>query len=302
VITDVPGVLVGHWTDREGITGCTVILPPDGTIGAADVRGGAPGTLGTDALHPGMLVHGIHAIVLTGGSAFGLATVDGVMRGLEERGVGLDSGPTKVPIVAGAVLFDLGVGDAGARPGADAGYQACAIASDGEVAEGSVGAGTGATVAKLPDPRFGMKGGLGTASERDGDLVVGAIAAANSLGRIVEEDGSTIASNREPDAEPSLWSIANTTLVCVVTNARLSKEGAWRLSLAAHDGIATAVRPAHTHWDGDVAFALATGEIEPAWAKLPEMTASAVASAIRRGVRLAEGVPGYPAVSEVEEP
>ena len=300
MITEVPGVKIGHWTDGEGLTGCTVVLCPEGSVAAADVRGGAPGTLGTDALQPGTLAHGVDAVLLTGGSGFGLAAAAGVSRWLEERGIGFDTGIAKVPIVVGAVLFDLGCGDPDARPNAESGYAACEAATDGPVAIGSIGAGTGATVAKLPDPRSGMKGGLGTASVRYGDLVVGAVAAANSLGRIVAADGSAIASNRaEPGAEPVMWPIGNTTLVCVATNARLTQSTALRLAYAAHDGIAHAVRPAHTHWDGDVAFALGTGTVEPDWVRLPEMAADAVAEAIRGGVRAADGVPGYPAAGEV---
>jgi L-aminopeptidase/D-esterase-like protein len=300
VITDIEGVRVGHWTDPIGHTGCTVILCPDGSVAAADVRGGAPGTLGTDSLQPGTLIPGAHAFLLTGGSAFGLAAANGVLRWLEEHDVGFETGLARVPIVAGAVLFDLGAGDPGARPSADSGYAACERATDGVVEEGSVGAGTGATVGKLPDPGSGMKGGFGTASERHGDLVVGAVAAVNSLGRIVDADGTPIAWNRgDPDAEAAMWPIENTTLVCVGTNARLTRESALRLAYAAHDGIALAVRPAHTHWDGDVAFAFGTGSIEPDWVRLPEMASNAVAEAIRRGVRAATGVPGYPAAAEV---
>lgn len=300
MITDIPGVRVGHWSDPVGLTGCTVILCPEGSVAAADVRGGAPGTLGTDSLRPGTLVPGAHAFLLTGGSGFGLASATGVMRWLHERGIGFETGPVRVPIVAGAVLFDLGVGDATAWPGPDAGYAACEAAAGGEVAEGTIGAGTGATVAKLPDPQMGMKGGSGTASERYGDLIVGAVAAANSLGRIVDEDGSDIAWNRgDPDVRAPMWPIGNTTLVCVGTNARLTKASALRLAFAAHDGIALAVRPAHTHWDGDVAFAFGTGTVEGDPARLPELASNAVASAIRRGVRAAEGVPGYPAAREV---
>jgi L-aminopeptidase/D-esterase-like protein len=300
VITDIEGVRVGHWTDPVGHTGCTVILCPDGSVAASDVRGGAPGTLGTDALRPGTLIPSAHAFLLTGGSAFGLAAANGVLRWLDERGIGFETGVARVPIVAGAVLFDLGVGDPGARPTAESGYAACESATDGVIDEGSVGAGTGATVGKLPDPGTGMKGGFGTASERHGDLMVGAVAAVNSLGRIVDADGSSIAWNTgDPEAVAEMWAIENTTLVCVGTNARLTRESALRLAYAAHDGIALAVRPAHTHWDGDVAFAFGTGAIEPDWVRLPEMASNAVAEAIRRGVRAATGVPGYPAAAEV---
>jgi L-aminopeptidase/D-esterase-like protein len=300
LITDVPGILVGHWSDERALTGCTVIRCPPGTVGAADVRGGAPGAIGTDSLRPGTLVNEVHAIVLTGGSGFGLASAAGVVRYLEEQGIGFQTGPARVPIVAAAVLFDLGIGDPMVRPDADAGYAAAASATAGPVAEGSIGAGTGATVAKLPDPRQGVKGGLGTASVRHGDLVVGAIAAVNALGGIVDEDGTPIAQNRgDPDASTEMWPIGNTTLVCVATNARVSSANAPRLAIAAHDGIAIAVRPAHTHWDGDVAFALATGEVDADWVRLPSMAADAVAAAIRRGVRKATGAGGVPSVAEL---
>ena len=302
MITDVAGINVGHWTDPVGVTGCTVVLAPEGTVGAVDVRGGAPGTVGTDGLRPDAIGTGVDAIVLTGGSGFGIASVVGVQRWLEARGRGFQTSLARIPIVAGAVLFDLGVGDPAARPDAGAGFAACDAASDGPVPEGSVGAGTGAIVAKLPDPRAGLKGGLGSASRRRGSVVVGAVAAVNALGRIVDADGTPIAVNRgDPDAESSMWPIQNTTLVCVATNARLSAPHALRLTYAAHDGLAQAVRPAHTHWDGDVAFALATGEVEADWTRLPELAADAVADAIRRGVRAATGVDGVPAVSEGED-
>ena len=292
--------MTGVQTCALPISGCTVIRCPPGTVGAADVRGGAPGAIGTDSLRPGSLVNEVHAIVLTGGSGFGLAAAGGVVRFLEEQGIGFPTGPAKVPIVAAAVLFDLGIGDPSVRPDADAGYAAAASASGGPVAEGSVGAGTGATVAKLPDPRQGVKGGVGSASVRRGDLIVGAIAVVNALGAIVDEDGSPIAENRgDPDASPEMWPIGNTTLVCVATNARVSSANAPRLAIAAHDGIAIAVRPAHTHWDGDVAFALAIGEVDADWVRLPSMAADAVAEAIRRGVRAATGAGGVPSVSEL---
>ncbi|MFN8232147.1 MAG: P1 family peptidase [Actinomycetota bacterium] len=274
------------------------MLTPEGPSGWP-MPGAPPGTIGTDGLRPGSMGAGVDAILLTGGSGYGLAAAVGVQRWLEEHGRGFQTGPARIPIVAGAVLFDLGVGDPGARPDAEAGHAACDAANDGPVAEGSVGAGTGATVAKLPDPRSGMTGGLGSASARHGDVVVGAVAAVNSLGRIVEADGSTLAGNRgDPDANPAMWPIGNTTLVCVATNARLSLSHGLRLAYAAHDGIALAVRPAHTHWDGDVAFALATGEVDADWVRLPELASEAVAQAIRRGVRAATGVPGAPAIAD----
>jgi L-aminopeptidase/D-esterase-like protein len=298
VITDVPGIRVGHVTDRTALTGCTVILCPPGTVGSVEVRGGAPGTHETDGLRPGTVGREVHAVLLTGGSAFGLAAASGVQRWLEERGIGFAAGPARVPIVPAAVLFDLGIGDPTVRPGPDDGYAACEAASDGPVAEGSVGAGTGATVAKLPDPSLGVKGGIGSASERRDELVVGAIAAVNALGAIVDERGTHIAENRgDPAAEPVLWTYANTTLVVVATNARLTKEYAGRLAQAAQQGVSAAVRPAHTLWDGDTSFALATGAVQAHLLHVEELGARVTAEAIRRGVRSAEALGGVPAAS-----
>ncbi len=304
MITEVEGIRVGHRTDLEGLTGCTVVLCPPGTVGSCEVRGGAPGTRETDALRPGTLVNEVHAVLLTGGSAFGLAAADGVERWLEERGVGYDMRVARVPIVPAAVLFDLAVGDPGARPGPEDGYAACEAASD-HVDEGTVGAGTGATVAKLPHPDQAVKGGIGSAVVREGELVAGAIAAANSLGFVVDEDGGTIAANRSglpATAPPEIWGPGTaTTLVVVATNATLNKERAHLLSLAAHDGIAEAVSPSHTMWDGDTAFALATGSVQADQRAVEALARRAVAEAIRRAVRTATGVPGFPSVAELGE-
>lgn len=298
MITMVPGIRVGHWSDREGMTGCTVVLCPPGTVGSCDVRGGAPGTRETDAIRPGTSVPEVHAVLLTGGSAFGLAAADGVVRWLEERGIGFDVGVARVPIVPAAVLFDLAIGDALARPGADAGIAACEAASDGEVAEGSVGAGTGATVAKYPDPAAGWRGGLGTAAVEEEGAIVAALAVVNALGAITEDDGTPIAENREPEAEPLTWPGANTTLAVVATNAVLSKDRAQLLAQAGSEGISLAVRPSHTMWDGDAVFSLGTGTVETPQSTLERMAVRAVAEAIRRGVRLAEPLGGVPAVGE----
>jgi L-aminopeptidase/D-esterase-like protein len=300
-ITDVAGIRVGHVTDHRAATGCTVVLCPPGTVGSVEVRGGAPGTRETDGLRPGTLGREVHAVLLTGGSAFGLAAAGGVQRWLEERGVGFAAGPAIVPIVPAAVLFDLGVGDPSVRPGEDEGYAACEAAVAGPVEEGSVGAGTGATVAKIPDPTLGVKGGVGSASERRGDLVVGSLAAVNALGTVVDERGIAIAENRgDPDAPPTLWTYANTTLVVVATNARLSKDHVARVAQAAHQGVSAAVRPSHTLWDGDTAFALATGEVDAHLLHVEEMAARTTAAAIRRGVRAAEGLGGVPAAAGPE--
>jgi L-aminopeptidase/D-esterase-like protein len=295
-LTGVDGIRVGHRTDLEGLTGCTVVLCPGGTVGSVDLRGGAPGTRETDAIRPGTLTPEVHAVVLTGGSAFGLAAADGVARWLEERGVGFDTGVARVPIVPAAVLFDLAVGDSRARPDAAAGAAACEAATAGDVEEGSVGAGTGATVAKLPDPAAAWKGGIGTAGVEQDGVVVAALAAVNSMGAITEDDGTSIAENRNPQAEARTWPGANTTLVVVATNAVLTKERAQLLAQAGSEGVSLAVRPSHTMWDGDTVFALATGAVEASQPSLERMAVHAVAEAIRRGVRLAAPLGGYPAV------
>jgi L-aminopeptidase/D-esterase-like protein len=302
VITRVPGIQVGNWTDPVGLTGCTVVLCPPATVGSGEVRGGAPGTRETDLLRPGTLVQEVHAVLLTGGSAFGLAAADGVMRYLEERGIGFEAGGARVPIVPAAVLFDLGVGDRAARPGPGEGYLAC-VAAGSEVPEGNVGAGTGATVAKLAGPEGAVKGGLGSASEVEGDLIVGALAAVNAWGEVVDEDGETLAGSRieAPGSESTSGPFGtNTTLAVVATNARLSKERAHLLAVAAHEGMAAAVRPAHTRWDGDTAFTLATGAVEADQRAVERLAESVVAQAVRRAVRLARGIPGVPAVSGME--
>ena len=317
MITRVPGIRVGHFTDAVGLTGCTVVLCPPSTVGSGEVRGGSPGTRETDLLRPGMRVRDVDAVLLTGGSAFGLAASDGVIRWLEERGVGVDTGVARVPIVPAAVLFDLAVGDPTARPGPQEGYAACGAATEGDVAEGNAGAGTGATVAKVRGQKGALKGGVGTASTEAGDLVVGALAAVNALGEVRNADGSTLAGSRVPagaveaiegrpeggaslaDAGPPPGT--NTTLVVVATNAKLSKERAHLLSLAAHDGLAAAIRPAHTIWDGDTAFSLATGQVEAAQRELEELAVLAVAEAIRRAVLAATSVPGFPSVREVQK-
>jgi len=300
VITAVRGIRVGHATDRVGLTGCTVVLPPAGTLGSGEVRGGAPGTRETDLLRPGMLVEEVNAILLTGGSAFGLAAADGVVRYLEEQGIGFQAGVALVPIVPAAVLFDLDVGDPGARPGAREGYAACEAAAE-RFEEGSVGAGTGATVAKLHGPDRRVKGGIGSASAREGELVVGALFAVNAVGEILGEAGEVIAGARPETGEagPGAPRPGTSTVIGVVaTNARLTKERAHLLAIAAHDAMSIVVRPSHTLWDGDTVFTLATGEVEASQDVLERLSEQAVAESIRRGVMLAEGVPGAPAAGE----
>jgi L-aminopeptidase/D-esterase-like protein len=294
-LTDVPGIRVGHWTDTEGRTGCTVVLLPDaGAVASVDVRGAAPGTRETDLLHPDATIAVAHAVLLTGGSAFGLAAADGVVRRLEERGVGVETGSGLVPIVPAAVLYDLGAGSATARPDAEAGYRACLAAEAGTACRrGPVGAGTGATVGKL----FGgsTASGLGTASLRlPGGAVVGAVAAVNACGDVVAEDGSLLAGASTIDRlltepyPPAAPTVEHTTLVLVATDVPLTKTEAHRLATVAHDGLAQAVRPVHTVYDGDAVFAVGTGtgpvtEMLVLQAAAVEVVARAVRDAVRAG-------------------
>jgi L-aminopeptidase/D-esterase-like protein len=301
MLTDVRGIRVGHRTNLLAATGCTVVVPPPGTIGSGEVRGGAPGTRETDLLRPGMLVEEVDAVLLTGGSAFGLAAADGVVRWLAEREVGFDTGVARVPIVPAAVLFDLGVGDASVRPGADDGYAACEAAADGSVEEGSVGAGTGATVAKVNGPQGQVKGGIGTSSAHEGALVVAALFAVNAVGEILGEDGEPIAASRTEAPEGGGWPPApgtSTVVGVVATNARLSRERAHLLAIASHDAFASAIRPAHTLWDGDTVFTLATGEVQAAQDVVERLAERVTADAIRRGVRTATRLAGVPAMGE----
>ena len=325
-ITDIPGIRVGHRTDFEHATGCTVVLCPQGTVGGVDVRGSAPGTRETDLLRPGNLVNEVHAIHLSGGSAYGLDAASGVMRYLEEKDTGYKIGRVVVPIVPGAIIFDLGLGSSDVRPTADDGYTACQNADSGEVEEGTVGAGTGATVAKALGLRHAVKGGLGTCSRDLGNgLVVSAIAVVNAWGDVVDpetcrvfaaprtegDDGfhSTIdLMARTPSERPQGAQViagGNTTIGVLATNASLSKEQANKLAERGQDGIALAVRPSHTMGDGDTVFALATG----AWpgqvdrmqlTRLGAVAASVMAQAVVRGVTQASGLAGVPSVRELE--
>ena len=296
MITDIAGIRVGHWTHTGARTGCTVVLAPPGTVGSGEVRGGAPGTRETDLLRPGMLVHEVHAVLLTGGSAFGLAAADGVVRWLEERAIGFDAGVARVPIVPAAVLFDLGVGDGSVRPGPEQGYAACTAAAD-TFDQGPVGAGAGATVAKLQGTDRAAPGGVGSASVTFQGVTVGAVAAVNAMGEIVDDDSNVLAAALPAASEPSEEGPpedlggsqpplpgTNTTLAVVATDARLSRERAHLLAVAAHDGFARAVRPAHTMWDGDTVFTLATGAVEARQPALEAMAEEAVARAIRAAV------------------
>ncbi len=309
-ITDIPGIRVGHDTDLEAGTGCTVILCDTPATGGVDVRGGAPATRETDLLRPMNLVGGINAILLTGGSAFGLDAAGGVMRYLEERGAGYDTGVARVPIVPAAAIFDLALGSAAIRPDAAAGYRACQQASSDALAQGSVGAGTGATVGKTAGPASMMKGGLGSASMQLADgTIVGAIAVVNALGDIVDpQTQQVIAGARHPGGIGLLSAnpFGNTTIAVVATSAALTREQANKMAQMAHDGMAQAIRPAHTMFDGDTIFALALGPTSQQLHDSPlaaiqistigAAAATTLAQAIVKAVRNATTLHGVPAI------
>ncbi len=324
-ITDIPGILVGHAQNDEALTGCTVILCEKGAVGGVDQRGGAPGTREIDALHPMHLVSKVHGVVLAGGSAFGLEAATGVMRYLEERGVGFDTRIAKVPIVPAAILFDLGIGRPDIRPDAAMGYLACQNASNQPPAEGNVGAGTGATVGKILGPSQCMKSGIGTASMEIGaGVIVGAIVAVNAFGDVIDPTtGQVIAGARSRDVGPlhigapgyyadtlqvmktlvgrtalGFGSRGNTVIGIVATNAKLDKEEVNKVAQMAHDGLARTIRPAHTMVDGDTIFAIATGEHNADVNIVGAYAAEVFAQAILRGVRAAKPVAGIPAVTE----
>ena len=314
-IADVPGIKVGHYTDREAATGCTVILCEEGAVAGVDVRGAAPGTRETDPLRPMSLVGQAHAILLGGGSAFGLDAAGGAVRYLEERGFGLDTGVAKVPIVPAAILFDLRIGSAKVRPGPDEGYKACLDASSGPVAEGCVGAGTGATVGKALGPERMTKSGLGTSSQRVGNVTVGAIVALNAFGDVLDpETGKVIAGPRNIEQggfldtleamkelkEPLSTLPTNTTIGVIATDATLDNAQVNKIAQMAHDGLARVIRPIHTMVDGDVIFALATGKAAAGdITTLGTIAADVIAAAVIRAVRQAEGLGEIPAARDV---
>ena len=298
------GVSVGHWTDREGWTGCTVVLVPEGSVTACDVRGGGPGTRESDLLSPAAAAPGANAIVLTGGSAYGLAAADGVVSYLADRRVGFSTTAGVVPLVAGAVVFDLGLGSSAARPDAAAGY-AAATAATSVVERGSLGVGTGCTVGKLLGPAGWTKGGFGfAASALASGATVAALAAVNAFGDVLAEDGSVLAGlwveGRYPGTteilaertEPVRPWRESTTLVCVVTDALLTKTQAWLVARAAAAGVARAVDPSATAVDGDVVYCVATGRIESDPFVVSAVAAHATAAAVRDAVREASAAPG----------
>ena len=317
-ITDVPGIKVGHYTDKKAVTGCTVVLCETGAVAGVDVRGSAPGTRETDLLRPMNLVERVHAILLSGGSAFGLDAAGGVMRYLEERDFGYETLVAKVPIVPTAIIFDLSIGNAKIRPGIEEGYKACLAASDKEVAEGCVGAGTGATVGKALGIERATKSGLGTAScEISGDIIVAALVVVNAIGDIVDhKTGKILAGPRNQENNGFFNTVelltggtynyrqssqsSNTTLGVVATNASLTKEQVNKLAQMAQDGIARAINPSHTMHDGDAIFALSLGDKISDITILGSVAAEVISDAIVRAVQQAETLAGIPAIKDVK--
>lgn len=311
-ITDVKGIEVGHAQDLDALTGCSVVLCREGAVVGVEVRGAAPGTRETDLCRPGTLVERAHAVLLAGGSAFGLNAAAGVMRFLWERGIGYDVGVTKVPIVPGAVIFDLALGEV-AWPDDSMGYEACTNATTREVSQGCSGAGTGASVGKLYGPRHATKSGVGTASVRLGDITVGALVVVNAFGDVVNpgsdailagarhpETGEYVGTAKELVAAPgrSGFGGPNSTVGVVATDASLTVELANHLAKIAHDGLARTIRPVHTMFDGDTLFTLATGSGGDEWSSrilsLAAATVGVVERAVLNAVRFATPGGGLP--------
>jgi L-aminopeptidase/D-esterase-like protein len=299
-ITAVRGIEVGHAQNEEALTGCTVILCRMGAVAGVDVRGGAPGTRETDLLNPLHLVQKVHAVVLAGGSAFGLDAATGVMQYLEEHKIGFDTGAAKIPIVPAAILYDLNLGRADVRPDSAMGYGAAAQASSAPVAEGNLGAGAGASVGKMRGMQFAMKAGLGTRSIHLNGLIVGALVAVNAVGDVIDpktgkriagmRSGSTLNWMKKNQARSAVKS--NTVIGVIATNAKLTKAEAAKVAQMAQDGIAQSIRPAHTMYDGDTIFALATGEVKAEVSTVGACAAEVLAEAIVRGAKMARSAGG----------
>ena len=317
-ITDVAGLAVGHFTHPDRPTGCSVVLCPQGAVAGVAVRGGAPGTRETDLLRPENIVGQVHAVLLTGGSAFGLDAAGGVMRWLDEQGAGFAVGAARVPIVPAAVIFDLWRGDTRVRPDAQAGHAACVAASAEPPQQGSVGAGAGATLGKLFGIERAMAGGIGTASVRSGGVTVGALVVVNATGDVIDPaDGQVLAGARRSagslqllrsheallrgDVPDRLQPGTATTIGVVATDAVLDKAQCTALASMAHDGLARTILPAHTPFDGDTLFALATGSsgVHAHAALLGALAVEATARAVLAAVQHAVGSPGLPAARDL---
>jgi len=307
-VRNIPGVRIGNWEDENAATGCTVIIADKGASAGVDIRGGAPGTRETDLLDPVNLVDRVHAVFISGGSAFGLDAGGGIMRYLEERGIGFDAGVTRVPIVTGAVLFDLAFGDHKIRPGNEAGYKASIASERGSFEEGNHGAGTGATVGKAKGMEYAMKGGLGSFCYESNGLLVGAVVAVNAFGNVLDpkkneylagvltDDGKRIL-----DAEKIVLETAknekiefngNTSIGVVITNGSFDKAKCKKIAQMAHNGFARTIRPSHTQLDGDSIFAMSTGEVHADINAVGILAADAVAQAVQRAIKEAESIHG----------
>lgn len=319
-ICDVEGILAGHYTDKTNATGCTVILCPDGATGGVDIRGGAPGTRETDLLNPVNLVQQIHGVLLSGGSAFGLDAASGVMSYLAEQGIGYPVGSKKIPIVPAAILFDLGLGSGDVFPGKPEGYLACKNAANQPLEQGSVGAGTGATVGKALGLRRATKGGIGTSSIKFNDgLVIGAVVAVNAFGDVVDPSTGEILAGPRQEGTKKFWNtmellldedpsgeldsatLGNTSIGVVATNATLTKSQATKIATQAHDGLALAIRPCHTMSDGDAIFALATGKSQNP-VNMNRICVGAIAAtsqAVMNAIQACSGLAGIPSAREV---
>ena len=301
-ITDVHGIEVGHAQDDDALTGCTVVLCRQGAVAGVDVRGGAPGTRETDLLNPVNLVDRVHAVVLAGGSAYGLDAATGVMRYLDEQKIGFDTGAAKVPIVPAAILYDLGVGRADVRPDAAMGYRAATSASSAPPSEGNVGAGAGASVGKMRGMKCAMKAGVGTWSMDINGLIIGALVAVNAIGDVMNpKDGKVVAGLRSGGTlqwmkknQAGSAVLSNTVIGVVATNATLTKAGATKVAQMAQDGLARVIRPSHTMFDGDTIFALAIGEKQADISMVGAFAAEVMAEAILRAVKMASSAGGLP--------
>ena len=322
-LTEMEGFRIGHAQDSRAGTGCSVVIPEGGAAGGVDVRGGAPGTRETDLLKPGNLAEKINAVLLTGGSAFGLAAADGVMKYLEERGSGFAAGEFSVPLVPAAVLFDLNCGEGKVRPDRKMGYQACLKAASDQQLNGNYGAGTGATVGKYAGQENAMKGGVGQFLYRLGDVKIGVLAVVNCLGDVYDpesyrliagartdnngREGLLAAEDREAFVRLAAaraagnFTSGNTVLAAVFTNARLSPSGASRLAGICHDAIARTVRPSHTMLDGDTIFVLARGPVEADLSLLASLGVEVTSRAIIRAIKETESAYGYPGYVDLSE-
>ncbi|RKD33938.1 P1 family peptidase [Thermohalobacter berrensis] len=314
-ITDVPGIKVGHEQNTEAMTGCTVIMCEEGAIAGVDVRGSAPGTRETDLLASEKLIDRVHAVVLSGGSAFGLDAASGVMKYLEDNDIGFDVGVTKVPIVCSAVLFDLNIGNHRIRPDFNMGYNACLNAKDKEKGQGNIGAGTGATVGKILGPKHAMKSGLGSASINIGELWVGAIIAVNSFGDVYDYKNNELLAgafdrknNRlvnsyelmKKEGKVSGFPGQNTTIGVVATNGKLTKPQANKVAQMAQNGLAKSINPIHTMFDGDTIFALSTGKVKTDVNLIGTLASEVVSMAIVNAIKSAKKYKHIPAWTDIK--